>query len=174
MYKKTVTSSHLIMADMEEARARMIAKRFGGKTGGASTGGGGSVRRKKKAVHKNAVGDDKKITSAVKKLGATPIPGIDEVNMFKNDNTVLHFKNPKVQSAVQSNTFVVSGNGAVKDISELLPGIISQLGPENMDSLRALAEQFQAQASKMEGVTEGDDKADDEIPDLVDNFEEVS
>ena len=44
------------MGDMEEARARMIAKRFGGKTGGASTGGGGSVRRKKKAAHKNAVG----------------------------------------------------------------------------------------------------------------------
>ena len=161
------------MADMEEARARMIAKRFGGKAGGASTGGGGSVRRKKKAVHKSATaGDDKKITSAVKKLGATPIPGIDEVNMFKNDSTVLHFKNPKVQSAVQCNTFVVSGNGAVKEISELFPGIISQLGPENMESLKQLAEQFQSQMGKTEGTNEEDDK--DEVPDLVDNFEEAS
>lgn len=48
---------HLKMADMEEARARMIAKRFGGKAGGAATGGGGSVRRKKKAAHKTTGGE---------------------------------------------------------------------------------------------------------------------
>lgn len=42
------------MSDMEEARARMIAKRFGGNAKGASTGGGGAPRRKKKAVHKSA------------------------------------------------------------------------------------------------------------------------
>ena len=40
------------MADFEDARARMIAKRFGGNEKGASTGGGGSTRRKKKTVHK--------------------------------------------------------------------------------------------------------------------------
>ena len=42
------------MADtsMEEARARMIAKRFGGNVAGASTGGGGTARRKKKASTK--------------------------------------------------------------------------------------------------------------------------
>lgn len=45
------------MADMEEARARMIAKRFGGKAAGASTGGGGSVRRKKKAAIKSTGGE---------------------------------------------------------------------------------------------------------------------
>jgi hypothetical protein len=44
------------MSDMEEARARMIAKRFGGKAGGAATGGGGSVRRKHKAAHKTSGG----------------------------------------------------------------------------------------------------------------------
>lgn len=42
------------MSDMEEARARMIAKRFGGNASGAATGGGGAARRKKKTVHKNA------------------------------------------------------------------------------------------------------------------------
>lgn len=42
------------MADFEEARARMIAKRFGGNAAGASTGGGGCTRRKKKTVHKAA------------------------------------------------------------------------------------------------------------------------
>lgn len=42
------------MSDMEEARARMIAKRFGGNAAGAATGGGGAPRRKKKTVHKSA------------------------------------------------------------------------------------------------------------------------
>jgi hypothetical protein len=41
------------MADIEDARARMIAKRFGGNQNGASTGAGGA-RRKKKTVHKTA------------------------------------------------------------------------------------------------------------------------
>jgi nascent polypeptide-associated complex subunit beta len=119
--------------------------------------------------------DDKKITAVVKKLGATVIPGIEEVNMFRNDSSVLHFANPKVQSAVQSNTFVVSGTGVNRDISELLPGIISQLGPENMENLRALAEQFQQQAAAAKGgATEGNDDDDDDIPDLVENFEETS
>lgn len=40
------------MTDIEAARKAMIAKRFGGNTGGASTGGAGSVRRKNKGVVK--------------------------------------------------------------------------------------------------------------------------
>lgn len=111
----------------------------------------------------------------MKKLGATPLAGVEEVNMFRNDSSVLHFPNPKVQSAVQSNTFVVSGTGLNKDISELLPGIITQLGPENMDNLRALAEQFQAQAAAAGAAgAAGGDEDDDDIPDLVENFEEAS
>jgi len=41
---------------IEEARARMIAKRFGGNASGASTGGSGSMRRKTKSVSKTAGG----------------------------------------------------------------------------------------------------------------------
>ena len=41
---------------IEEARARMIAKRFGGNKDGASTGGAGSMRRKTKAAPKAAGG----------------------------------------------------------------------------------------------------------------------
>ena len=35
--------------------------------------------------------------------------GIDEVNLFKDDDTVIHFSNPKVQMSNGTNTFVVSG-----------------------------------------------------------------
>jgi hypothetical protein len=101
------------MADIEEARARMIAKRFGGNATGASTGGGGSVRRKKKAAHKTAGGgnnlifhnlfcfinyifkDDKKLKTTLKKLGVQPIPGIEEANLFRDTGDVIHFVNPK-------------------------------------------------------------------------------
>ena len=37
---------------LEEARARMIAKRFGGNDKGAKTGGSGTARRKNKSAHK--------------------------------------------------------------------------------------------------------------------------
>ena len=49
-----------IMGDMsiEEARAKMIAKRFGGNKNGASTGGSGTARRKVKAVHKSSGGGE--------------------------------------------------------------------------------------------------------------------
>jgi hypothetical protein len=36
--------------NIEEARAKMIAERFGGNLKGASTGGAGSVRRKNKGT----------------------------------------------------------------------------------------------------------------------------
>lgn len=58
-------------------------------------GGKGTPRRKVKKVHKTAGGDDKKLQSALKKLNVQPIPGIEEVNMFKEDGNVLHFSAPK-------------------------------------------------------------------------------
>ena len=54
----------------------------------------GSARRKKKVVHKTTT-DDKKLQSNLKKLGVNNIPGIEEVNMMKEDGNVIHFTNPK-------------------------------------------------------------------------------
>ena len=62
--------------------------------GSVRTGGKGSVRRKKKAVHKTTTTDDKKLQSTLKRLGVNTIPGIEEVNIFKDD-TVIHFTTPK-------------------------------------------------------------------------------
>ncbi len=59
------------------------------------TGGKGSVRRKKKTVHKTTTADDKKLQSTLKRLGVNNIPGIEEVNLFKDDGSVVHFTNPK-------------------------------------------------------------------------------
>eukprot|EP00434_Breviolum_minutum_P037884 symbB.v1.2.033592.t1/scaffold4198.1/size43174/5 len=51
------------------------------------------------------------------------------------------------------------------DADELLPGVINQIGAENLMSLKRIAEGFSG------GMEE---KKDEDIPDIGENFEEVS
>ncbi|KAK3282893.1 nascent polypeptide-associated complex beta subunit [Cymbomonas tetramitiformis] len=132
------------------------------------TGGKGSVRRKKKAVHKTTTTDDKRLQNTLKRLGVNTIPGIEEVNIFK-DETVIHFTNPKVQASIAANTYVVSGPSQTKKLQELLPGIINQLGPDNLANLKKIAQQYQGRTAE-----DAADDDDEDVPDLVDNFEEAS
>lgn len=53
------------------------------------------THRKKKAVHKTTSTDDKRLQNTLKRLGVNPIPGIEEVNIFKDNSDVVHFTNPK-------------------------------------------------------------------------------
>ncbi|XP_039125021.1 basic transcription factor 3-like [Dioscorea cayenensis subsp. rotundata] len=142
--------------------------------GAVRTGGKGSVRRKKKAVHKTATTDDKRLQSTLKRVGVNAIPAIEEVNIFKDD-TVIQFTNPKVQASIGANTWVVSGSPQTKNLQDLLPGIISQLGPDNLDNLRKIAEQFQKQAPSGAAATAPEDN-DDDVPQLVpgENFEQAA
>eukprot|EP01116_Phalansterium_solitarium_P005999 TRINITY_DN1830_c0_g1_i1.p1 TRINITY_DN1830_c0_g1~~TRINITY_DN1830_c0_g1_i1.p1 ORF type:complete len:148 (+),score=36.80 TRINITY_DN1830_c0_g1_i1:128-571(+) len=130
------------------------------------TGGKGTVRRKKKAVHKTTTTDDKRLQTTLKRLGVNNIPGIEEVNLFKEDGNVIHFTNPKVQASIAANTYVVSGHAETKKLQDLLPGIINQLGPDNLANLKKIAE-------SISGNPQGS-AADDDVPDLVENFESVS
>ncbi len=77
-------------------------------------GGPGTARRKKKVVHRTATTDDKKLQSSLKKLTVNNIPGIEEVNMFKDDGTIIHFNNPKVQASLAANTFAITGHAEHK------------------------------------------------------------
>jgi len=72
-----------------------------------------ALRRKKKAVHKSSGQDDKRLQNTLKRLGVNTIPGIEEVNIFKDD-TVVHFTNPKVQASIAANTYVISGPSQTK------------------------------------------------------------
>jgi len=139
------------------------------------TGGKGTARRKKKVVHKTAATDDKKLQSSLKKISVNQIPGIEEVNMIKDDGTVMHFNNPKVQASLASNTFAVAGHAENKQITELLPGILNQLGAESLSHLRKLAGGaggLGPSESGMNGAEDGDED-DDDVPDLVENFDEA-
>ncbi|KAF8490043.1 NAC domain-containing protein [Gautieria morchelliformis] len=158
-------------AKLAKLQAQAASNRIGGK---------GTVRRKivRKAKPSNAQ-DDKKLQSSLKKLNVQPIPGVEEVNMFREDGNVLHFTAPKVHAAVPANTFAIYGTGHVKELTELVPGILNQLGPDSLASLRKLAESYQAIQQGQQrpggpnaGTTGGeDDDDDDDVPDLVENFD---
>lgn len=87
--------------------------------------------------------------------------------MSANSGSIVH-------AAVPSNTFAIYGNGEDKELTELVPGILNQLGPDSLASLRKLAESYQSMSK--EGGAEGKDgdDDDDDIPDLVagENFED--
>lgn len=133
---------------------------------GASSriGGKGTARRKVKRAPQRSATDDKKLQQTLKKLNVQPIQAIEEVNLFRQDGNVIHFAAPKVHASVQANTFAIYGNGEDKELTELVPGILNQLGPDSLASLRKLAESYQ-NMQKNDKAGEVDD--DEEIPDLV-------
>lgn len=55
------------------------------------------------------------------------------------------------------------------ELQDILPSIIHQLGPDNLENLKKLAEQFQKQAPEAggDGAATAPQEDDDEVPDLV-------
>merc|ERR1712172_142507 len=147
--------------NVEKLKALQAQVRIGGK---------GTARRKKKVVHRTATTDDKKLQSSLKKLSVNNIPGIEEVNMIKDDGTVIHFNNPKVQASLAANTFAVTGHGENKQITDLLPGILNQLGAESLTHSKKLASNVPTADGMDDPGNDADD--DDDVPDLVENFDE--
>jgi len=131
-------------------------------------GGRGTARRKKKIVKKVTTADDKKIQSSLKKLGVNSISGIEEVNMIKEDGKVLNFNNPTVQASLAANTFAISGNGEEKHFTDLLPNILNHLGSDCFNQLKKHASSMAAQGFG------APDAGDEDIPDLVGDFEAAS
>lgn len=58
------------------------------------------------------------------------------------------------------------------ELTELLPGIMNQLGPDNMDHLKQIADSMTTTKNLNACEFKGDD--DDDVPDLIENFEDVS
>merc|ERR1712071_450151 len=128
-------------------------------------------------IHRTATTDDKKLQSTLKRLSVNSIPGIEEVNMIKDDGTVIHFNNPKVQASLTANTFAVTGHAENKQLTEMIPGILNQLGAESLTHLKRLASNVSGGGmggAGLEVPATMDEEDDDEVPDLVENFDEVS
>ncbi|XP_011852412.1 PREDICTED: transcription factor BTF3 [Mandrillus leucophaeus] len=107
-------------------------------------GGKGTARRKKKVVHRTATADDKKLQFSLKKLGVNNISGIEE------------------------------GHAETKQLTEMLPSILNQLGADSLTSLRRLAEALPKQSVDGKAPLATGEDDDDEVPDLVENFDEAS
>ncbi|CBZ53198.1 hypothetical protein NCLIV_029860 [Neospora caninum Liverpool] len=181
------------------ARAK-LRERFG--QASQQLGGKGTARRKTKKVHKSVVVDDKKLQLTLKRLGVSTIYGIEEVLMIQDNGKALQFLTPKVQAAPAANTYVVSGH--YEERANMfpggLPGMFSQRGAGGAggmnfdtslitpDMLRQLQQHMSAlktgAGSAAEGTASGagegaagtDDakKGEDDVPELVQNFEDVS
>jgi nascent polypeptide-associated complex subunit beta len=155
---------------MSEATQQEILearKKLAEKFGNTQIGGKGTQRRKHEVKKRgNKVETDKKIESIAKKSQAKKINEINEINIFKDDNTVIHFKKPTLEYSFKEKVSFVSGLHETKNIKELLPAIIKQLGPKQFDLMKEYAETIKTKDKK-------DDK-NDEPPELVEDFESVS
>lgn len=89
--------------------------------------------------------------------------------------------------------FVISGKGQDKglrtptndgliilELTELVPGILNQMGPESLETLRKFAAAYQQNGSGHSSTTAHGQpghvhgpSCDDDVPDLVENFDEI-
>ena len=150
--------------EIMEARQKMMAKMG---SGGVVAGG---ARRKKRNVHKPSGQDDKRLQNTLKRIGMNAVPGIEEVNMFTAGGEVIHFSNPKVQANIAANTYVIGGHAETKKLTDMLPGIITQLGPDNLTQLKNIASTLGSGGAAGGKPVAGND---DDVPDIDGSFDEV-
>lgn len=156
------------------ARARLREKMGNG----ARVGGKGSARLKRRpVVHKSASVDDKKLQATIKRMGLSHLPGVDEVAMIRDDGKALCFNHPKVQVAINANTFLISGAAEEKSAEQLFP-MVPELSPEILKKFAAEWQKMQElnasahpEQNFIDQGTGGQVDDDDDVPDLVDNFE---
>ena len=107
---------------------------------------------------------------------------IDEVNMFKEDNTVIHFKRPQCKYdlflthfigsfSVRESLLVVVGTPETKALQSMLPDILKQVGPKQYQYLKSAFGGAVAGGDNKPAEEEDDD---DDVPDLVGNFDSVA
>merc|ERR1711862_668968 len=144
---------------ISENRARLAEKFSSTKIGGK-----GSQRRTHKTVHKTTINSDSKLKSHLKKFGAQPLPDIAEVNMFKDDNTVMQFKKPEVHGSIPNQTMIVFGSYETKDLKEVFSEIMTQMGPKQLEKLKNMS--FGAPGKKPEEAIKEED-GEEEAPELV-------
>ena len=86
--------------------------------------------------------------------------------MFKDDNTVIHLKKPQTQFSVRENLLVVAGVPETKELKDMMPDILKQVGPKQYQFLK---EQMVNIDPKAAAAVEDDD----DVPDLVGTFEDA-
>ena len=153
--------SEEVSKEILEARKK-FAEKFGGET---QIGGKGTQRRKHPVKHRaGKVEVDKKIESVAKKAQARKLNEITEVNIFKDDNTVIQFKKPTIEYSFKEKVSFVSGIHETKNLKEVFTSLIKQLGPKQLAFVKETSEALKSK----------DKEKIDEAPELVEDFDAVA
>ncbi|KAL6043822.1 Transcription factor BTF3 4 [Balamuthia mandrillaris] len=120
-------------------------------------GGKGTPRRKHKAKPRAGATNDRRLQSELGRMGVNELPGIEAVDMFHEDGSVLHFTNPKVQTSGGANMLVVTGRSEKLQFPAGAEGLASQV--------------LQAASAAAAAADKG---GDDDVPELVENFDQSS
>ena len=153
-------SEEVTEEQIKEARKNFAAK-FGDNT---QIGGKGTQRRKHQPKHRAKVEVDKKIEAVAKKSQSRKLNEITEVNIFKDDNTVIQFKKPTVEYSFKEKVSFVSGIHQTKNLKEVFTELIKQLGPKQLAFVKDATDELK---------NKGKDKIE-EAPELVEDFDSVA
>ena len=155
--------SEITNDDIKKAR-KEFAEKFGGET---QIGGKGTQRRKKPVKHRqNKVEVDKKIEAVAKKAQSRKLNEITEVNIFKDDNTVIQFKKPTIEYSFKEKVSFVSGVHETKNLKDVFTSVIKQLGPKQLAFVKDASEEIKNKDKEKEKT--------DEAPELVEDFDAVA
>ena len=148
-----------------EEEIRESRKRFAEMYGQTQIGGKGTEKRKKPVKHRgNKVEVDKKIEAVAKKSQARKLNEVVEVNIFKDDNTVIQFKKPTVEYSFKEKVTFISGVHETKNLKEVFTSLVKQLGPKQLSFVKEATEaKAKSEKEKIE-----------EVPELVEDFEETA
>ena len=145
-----------------EARKK-FAEKFGDNT---QIGGKGTQRRKHQVKHRGGkVEVDKKIEQVAKKAQSRKLNEITEINIFKDDNTVIQFKKPTLEYSFKEKVSFVSGIHETKNLKDVFTQLIKQLGPKQFSVMKDFSETL-----KNKDKEKPKDKID-ETPELVEDFD---
>ncbi|KAL6945121.1 hypothetical protein ACO0QE_002566 [Hanseniaspora vineae] len=125
----------------------------------------GGIRRKQVSKENNSKKDDTKLLNTMASLKAVNMSDVAEANFFQENGQVLHFDKVGVQVAAQNNTTAFYGMPKEKQLQELFPNIITQLGDDSLNALTQMAQQMEL-AKKAQAGAEANsaETADDGIP----------
>ena len=108
----------------------------------------------------------RKIFNIYSLIEARKLNDIQEVNIFRDDNSILHFKKPSYEYSPKEKCSFLTGPHEIKHIKDLLPNILKQLGPKQYSFMKDYVDQLKAKDQKGDKI--------EEAPELVEDFEEVS
>jgi len=140
-------------------------KRFAEMYGQTQIGGKGTEKRKHPVKHRgNKVEVDKKIEAVAKKSQARKLNEVVEVNIFKDDNTVIQFKKPTVEYSFKEKVTFISGAHETKNLKDVFSSLVKQLGPKQLSFVKEATE----------AKAKNEKEKIDEVPELVEDFEETA